>query len=146
MDGRRRDTKRHLVAGRDRRLILAAALCVRRPQLRLREPLEVIVLVYRMPDHVARWHVVRAAVRAVDALAGRDLLVVDGRHAGRLIEAKVERAGADVPEHLIETQTGLRVIFVDLALMARRSGRHWIVEDLKGRTEGDVLLRKRHHV
>src|SRR5882672_5065701 len=136
MDGRRRDTKRHLVAGRHRHLTLAAALCGRRPQLRLREPLEVIVLVYRMPDHVARWHVVRAAVGAVDALARRDLLVIDRRHARGLIEAKVERAGADVPQHLIETQTGLRVIFVDLALMARRSRRHRIVEDLKWWTEG----------
>ena len=63
-----------------------------------------------------------------------------------LTEADVERALAAVPEHLIETQTRVRLILVDLALVARRSRRHGIVEDVERRPERDVLLRERHEI
>ena len=114
------------------------------PQLRLREPVEMVVLVDGVKVHVARRHVIEGAVRSIDALTRRDFLVVYRRHARRLIEADVERAGADVAEDLIESQTRLRLILVDLTQVAGRARRHRIVKEVKWRSERDVLLRERH--
>ena len=40
----------------------------------------------------------------------------------------------------------MRVVLVDLALMARRSRRHRVVEDVERRAEGHVLLRQRDQI
>src|SRR5439155_15556587 len=109
-----RDAEAHLPAGARGRGAGAAAVRGRRPQHALREPGEVVVVVYGVPLHLTRELLAEPACGPVDPLRRR-LVLEHPRGAG---EPQVQRSLADVRHDLVEPQAQLRA---ELLLFAREA-------------------------